>query len=37
MGIREEENVITHQEVLDAAKNAEPKLTALLKKMIETL
>lgn len=37
MGIREEENVITHQEVLDAAKNAEPKLTALLKKMIETI
>lgn len=37
LGIREEENVITHEEVLEAAKNAEPKLTVILKEMIKTL
>lgn len=37
MGIREEENTITHQEVLDAAKAAEPKLSALLTGLIEKL
>jgi purine-nucleoside phosphorylase len=34
MGIREEENVITHEEVLQAAKDAEPKMTAIVKAMI---
>lgn len=34
LGIREEENVITHEEVLAAAKEAEPKLTALFTRMI---
>jgi len=34
IGIREEENKITHEEVLAAAAAAEPKLTALLKEMI---
>jgi purine-nucleoside phosphorylase len=34
IGIREEENKITHEEVLAAAAEAEPKLTALLKEMI---
>jgi len=34
MGIREEENVITHEEVLEAAKSAEPKLTAIFKGII---
>jgi len=34
MGIREEENVITHEEVLEAAKAAEPKLTAIFKGII---
>jgi len=37
IGIREEENTITHQEVLDAANAAAPKLTAVFKTMIETL
>jgi purine-nucleoside phosphorylase len=37
IGIREEENVITHQEVLDAAKAAAPKLTSIFKGMIESL
>jgi purine-nucleoside phosphorylase len=37
LGIREEENTITHQEVLDAANIAAPKLTAIFKTMIETL
>jgi purine-nucleoside phosphorylase len=31
IGIREDENIITHEEVLAAAKEAEPKLTALFK------
>jgi len=34
MGIREEENKITHEEVLAAAAAAEPKMTALFKDMI---
>jgi hypothetical protein len=34
IGIRDEENKITHEEVLAAAANAEPKMTALLKEMI---
>jgi purine-nucleoside phosphorylase len=34
MGIREEENVITHEEVLEAAKHAEPKLTAIFRGII---
>ena len=37
IGIREEENTITHQEVLEAAKNAEPKLTSIFKELIATL
>jgi purine-nucleoside phosphorylase len=37
MGIRDEENIITHQEVLEAAKAAEPKLTALFMELIENL
>ena len=34
IGIREEENVITHEEVLEAAKAAEPKMTAIVKQLI---
>lgn len=34
LGIREEENVITHQEVLDAANAAAPKLSSIIKQMI---
>jgi len=34
VGIREEENTITHLEVLQAAKDAEPKLTLIFKQLI---
>ena len=34
VGIREEENKITHEEVLKAAKDAEPKLTLIFKELI---
>jgi purine-nucleoside phosphorylase len=34
IGIREEENIITHEEVLQAAKEAEPKMTAIVKQFI---
>ncbi|MEQ1797936.1 MAG: purine-nucleoside phosphorylase [Lacibacter sp.] len=34
IGIREEENKITHAEVLEAAQAAEPKMTAIVKQLI---
>ncbi len=37
IGIREEENKITHEEVLQAAKEAEPKLTYIFKELIAQL
>jgi len=37
LGIREEENIITHEEVLQAAREAEPKLTAIFKELIDEL
>ena len=37
VGIREEENTITHEEVLQAAKEAEPKLTLIFKQLIAQL
>lgn len=37
MGIREEETVITHEEVLEAAKQAEPRLTALFSELVAKL
>ncbi|MEO7445323.1 MAG: purine-nucleoside phosphorylase [Ferruginibacter sp.] len=37
IGIREEENTITHEEVLQAAKDAEPKLTHIFKELIGQL
>ncbi len=37
IGIRDEENKITHEEVLQAAKDAEPKLTLIFKEMIGAL
>ncbi len=37
IGIREEENQITHEEVLQAAKAAEPKLSLLFRQLITTL
>jgi purine-nucleoside phosphorylase len=37
IGIREEENTITHEEVLQAARDAEPKLTAIFTHLIAAL
>jgi len=37
LGIREENNIITHQEVLEAAAAAEPKMTAIFKGMVADL
>ena len=37
LGIREEENTITHEEVLQAAKEAEPKLTLIFKELVAGL
>lgn len=37
IGIREEENTITHEEVLQAARDAEPKLTLLFTELIKQL
>ena len=37
MGIREENNVITHEEVLQAAKAAEPKLTLLFTELAKVV
>jgi purine-nucleoside phosphorylase len=37
VGIREEDNVITHEEVLQAAKDAEPDFAALFKGLIAQL
>ena len=34
LGIREEENIITHEEVLQAAKEAEPKFSAIFRELI---
>lgn len=35
LGIREENNIITHEEVLEAAKDAEPRLSLIFKKLLE--
>ena len=37
IGIREDDNIITHEEVLTAAKDAEPKLTSLFKELVGNL
>jgi purine-nucleoside phosphorylase len=37
IGIREEENTITHNEVLQAAREAEPKLSTIFREMIVAL
>ena len=37
LGIREDDNVITHEEVLAAANEAEPKLTNLFKEIVKSL
>jgi purine-nucleoside phosphorylase len=37
MGIREEDNIITHEEVLEAARQAEPRLTAIFKGLVASI
>jgi purine-nucleoside phosphorylase len=37
IGIREEDNIITHEEVLQAAKDAEPKFSAIFRELIASL
>lgn len=37
IGIREEDNVITHEEVLQAARSAEPKLTSIFTNLVQEL
>jgi purine-nucleoside phosphorylase len=37
IGIREEDNIITHEEVLQAAREAEPKFSAIFREMIASL
>lgn len=37
LGIRENNNVITHEEVLQAAKEAEPKLTLLFTELVKVI
>jgi len=37
IGIRDEHNIITHKEVLEAAQNAEPRLTSIFMELIAQL
>ena len=37
IGIREQDNIITHEEVLQAAKEAEPKFSAVFRELIASL
>ncbi|HEU4472788.1 MAG TPA: purine-nucleoside phosphorylase [Flavisolibacter sp.] len=37
IGIREDDNIITHEEVLQAAKEAEPKFSSIFREMIASL
>jgi len=37
IGIREDDNIITHEEVLKAAKDAEPKFAAIFKEIIAAI
>jgi len=37
LGIREDDNIITHEEVLQAAKEAEPKLTTLFTELVKAV
>ena len=37
MGIREKDNIITHEEVLHEARLAEPRLTAIFKGLVASL
>lgn len=37
IGIREEDNIITHEEVLQAARDAEPKFSAIFRELIKSI
>jgi purine-nucleoside phosphorylase len=37
LGIRADDNIITHEEVLQAAKEAEPKLALLFKELVAAI
>ena len=37
IGIREEDNIITHEEVLEAAKAAEPKLATIFRELVAAI
>ena len=37
IGIREDDNTITHEEVLQAAREAEPRLTLIFKELVAAL
>jgi purine-nucleoside phosphorylase len=37
IGIREDHTIITHEEVLAAAKEAEPKLAAIFKELVAAI
>lgn len=37
LGIREEDNIITHEEVLQAARQAEPKLALLFRELVSAI
>ncbi|MEI9808914.1 MAG: purine-nucleoside phosphorylase [Bacteroidota bacterium] len=37
IGLRDEDNIITHEEVLEAARNAEPKLAAIFKELVTAI
>jgi purine-nucleoside phosphorylase len=37
IGIRDEDNTITHHDVLEAAQDAEPKLSAIFRKLVQEL
>ncbi len=37
VGIREQDNIITHEEVLEAARHAEPKLATIFKELVAAI
>jgi purine-nucleoside phosphorylase len=37
VGLREDENIITHEEVLEAARHAEPKLAIIFKELVAAI
>ena len=37
IGIRDDNNIITHEEVLEAARQAEPKLAVIFKELVAAI